>query len=442
MGLSFARSARRELADRIRRRWGTTALAWPHGVMTLDALHAELLRHLLRTELLQWPGGHTELTIIDTWRGQTGSRFMTKDLAFRRVVTLSGTRVTSRGVKIARADYGIGKREDFDGHLATGLCTHDEVREVLRLAIGQDALQRAISLYLVGTVRSMVVDEVFDANTLDLVVLVLAFTAGIATTLVGDPWQALYDFRGARPDFVPQLVRANGFETFPVTQSFRFETDEMRTIASRLRAGQSVDVGLGEAGEVDVVLAARWSSLWDSDECVLPLSFGVIDNQTDAATVLLLDVLVRAHFGVQAIYAEEAATLLGISPDALRTDGPRALGPVLEMLRAGAGASSSMDQLRTAMRQLGSQRQLRPLRADREALHMARLSAIGRRASHARCVPGMTVHQAKGREWDRVGVRLTAPQLERLASGLSVDEADDRLIYVALTRAKQTVRQI
>ena len=171
-------------------------------------------------------------------------------------------------------------------------------------------------------------------------------------------------------------------------------------------------------------------------------SGGVIDNQTDAATVLLLDVLVRAHFGVQAIYAEEAANLLGITPDVLRTDGPRALGPVLEALRAGAQALSSMDQLRAAMRTLGSQRQLRLLRADREAVHMARLAAIGRRASHPRCVPGMTVHQAKGREWDRVGGRLTVPQLERLASGLAVDEADDRLIYVALTRAKRSVHQI
>ena len=57
-------------------------------------------------------------------------------------------------------------------------------------------------------------------------------------------------------------------------------------------------------------------------------------------------------------------------------------------------------------------------------------------------VCGMTVHQAKGKEWHAVGVRLRQGQTERLASGLSEDNADDRVLYVALTRAHQTVRLV
>jgi hypothetical protein len=53
-------------------------------------------------------GGHTELTVLDTWRGQTGARWMSKDMDYRRVAVLYGTTVGSRGVKITRPDYNIG----------------------------------------------------------------------------------------------------------------------------------------------------------------------------------------------------------------------------------------------------------------------------------------------------------------------------------------------
>ncbi|MEU4157874.1 3'-5' exonuclease [Actinoplanes sp. NPDC026670] len=57
----------------------------------------------------------------------------------------------------------------------------------------------------------------------------------------------------------------------------------------------------------------------------------------------------------------------------------------------------------------------------------------------ARPVPGLTVHQAKGCEWDAVGVCLTATQRAALASGLDPANSNHRIIYVALTRAKSTV---
>src|SRR6266571_3383926 len=55
LALSFARSAKQELAERIRWRWGTRALAWPHEAVTLDGLHRELVTYLLRTGVIQWP---------------------------------------------------------------------------------------------------------------------------------------------------------------------------------------------------------------------------------------------------------------------------------------------------------------------------------------------------------------------------------------------------
>lgn len=51
-------------------------------------------------------------------------------------------------------------------------------------------------------------------------------------------------------------------------------------------------------------------------------------------------------------------------------------------------------------------------------------------------VPGLTVHQAKGREWDKVGLVLADSELSSLGVGLDPDRASNRRLYVACTRAR------
>jgi DNA helicase-2/ATP-dependent DNA helicase PcrA len=70
LGVSFARSATQEFRHRVHGRWGASAVGWPHDIKTLDSLHCELISHLLVTSTLRWPGGHTELTVLDTWRAR------------------------------------------------------------------------------------------------------------------------------------------------------------------------------------------------------------------------------------------------------------------------------------------------------------------------------------------------------------------------------------
>jgi DNA helicase-2/ATP-dependent DNA helicase PcrA len=288
------------------------------------------------------------------------------------------------------------------------------------------------------------VDEIFDANNLDLAVVILAGDIGIPITLIGDPWQALYEFRGAKPELIPRLVETQGYATFPVSESFRFVTDEMRHLATDLPTGRPVALAKGTADEANVVLAAQWDTLWQADARILPLSFGKIDNQTDAALVILLDQVVKAHFNQGAVFATEAITLLGLDPDIVRADGPVALMPVLALLSLGtpSATAAAIDLLRKAMRQLGSRRQLRRLKAISEAAQLERLQALAQRMKQPTLVPGMTVHQAKGQEWPVVGVRLTPSQVERLSQGLSQDSAEDRLLYVAITRARSAVRLV
>lgn len=57
-----------------------------------------------------------------------------------------------------------------------------------------------------------------------------------------------------------------------------------------------------------------------------------------------------------------------------------------------------------------------------------------------RYVPGLTFHQAKGREWDNVDVALEASARTTLAAGLDGSKEADRKLYVALTRGAQTTR--
>ena len=69
--------------------------------------------------------------------------------------------------------------------------------------------------------------------------------------------------------------------------------------------------------------------------------------------------------------------------------------------------------------------------------HTKRLAVLQARVAHpGRPVPGLTTHQAKGGEWDYVGVLLGDAERRALSAGLSVTQDTHRKIYVATTRAR------
>lgn len=70
--------------------------------------------------------------------------------------------------------------------------------------------------------------------------------------------------------------------------------------------------------------------------------------------------------------------------------------------------------------------------------HTGRLADLATRVCYSgRPVPGLTTHQAKGREWEAVGVRLSSGDREALAGGLAVQVDTHRQLYVACTRARR-----
>jgi DNA helicase-2/ATP-dependent DNA helicase PcrA len=115
--------------------------------------------------------------------------------------------------------------------------------------------------------------------------------------------------------------------------------------------------------------------------------------------------------------------------------------PIVEMLVDGLGAEEVMEALRATLPSLGARRPNR-LTASKHAKRLEELDLLGERLRRGNLVPGMTVHQAKGREWPRVGVVLTKTDIELLSEGLKPLTDEHCILYVALTRAMERCGRI
>lgn len=429
VAVSFTRSATWELRRRVRQSWGPSALCWPHRVITLDTLIYSLLEYLLETGQICWPGGHRHLDIHDSWK-VIAEFFWIRGIAG---LNLDGQRVTVWS-GYARNSATRVNPQRYQAAIEAGICTHEEVRDVLGLALQLPLIAESLAQRLAMTIRALIVDEIFDANSLDIAVIELAARV-CPVTVVGDPWQALYGFRGAKPDEVPGLLARTGIAQLPLSVSFRWRTDEQQLLADRLRAGEGVTLPSGADDSVDVVLACQWKQLWETGTRVLPLAFGSAKGNTpEAAATLLLNQLTRKVFGENATYLSDALATLGITD----LDAPRRLEPALQAVIEDL-ASSGKPALNTAYQSLvaairSETRREFPIAHWR---YTQRLGDLRSRLSYSgQLIPGMTVHQAKGREWNRVGVRLSEEDVAILAGGLHVDNERHRQLYVACTRAR------
>lgn len=444
LGLSFNRAAVAELRSRIEARWGQDCLSAPHQVVTLDQLHVELLLRMLGAGLIHWPNDLTELEVRDDYRGIDGFRFLRPPNNYLRVAGLDAQHnVVSRGRKVEQPVTGIGNVAAHDAILAAGVVSHDDVRHILIHAMQVAELREFAASWVASNYRAIIIDEVYDAALLDLNVAYLAAESGLSVTLIGDPWQALYKWRGATPTEVQKLLDAttDQFVEYQQPQSFRFMGDQMPGLASALREGESVTLPTGTSDGVQVALSRNWGPLWSAGDNILPLSFRTIDNLTDAALNLMLDVVTRGRLGVAAFGREAAIARLGLNRDHFLAEQDRVLQPVIEALRGGASPVDALDALRSAIASFGVTRPRR-LAANAEADREEQLARLAVRLNQQTSIPGLTVFQAKGREWERVGVVLTRGQRALLDAGLHALDDEHCILYVALTRAKRVCLEL
>ena len=313
--------------------------------------------------------------------------------------------------------------------------SHEDVRSVLLSAFQDPNLVMWAQAWINASYRGLIIDEVYDADPLDLTVAGLSINAGLDVTLIGDPWQALYGWRGATPERVAILLNAAPFIQYDQPESFRFEGEQMPALAAELRAGRPVSIPAVSSTDVDVALSRRWRDLWQVGENVLPLAFRSVGNGIDAMLSILLDQVTRSSLGRRAFGLQSAHVQLGLDEVSLSERKVAVITPIVEQLVAGRPAVEVLALLRNAAVTLGARRRPNRLPRDGEQIRQSELEALRQRLGRRDLIPGLTVHQAKGCEWQRVGVALRPADLVRLSQGLHELEPEDCVLYVAITRA-------
>ena len=153
--VSFARSAVAELRVRVATRWGSRTLLPPNLVTTMDGLHRRVVEFLLLTGLVTWPGGVTRPQLIDSWARQRGAvRVRAGSRQSQRwEFGMNDTTLAAAYREVEAPCWGMPykNRDDWVESLADGVCSHDEIRQIVGLALGKPQLRTEIDAYLSRT---------------------------------------------------------------------------------------------------------------------------------------------------------------------------------------------------------------------------------------------------------------------------------------------------
>ena len=111
-------------------------------------------------------------------------------------------------------------REVWEKH---GLMTHSDCAYVAARLLKDDDWRDRIAAGFGARFSNLLIDEVQDIGTFRLKALLnLAELSDVDVFLVGDPDQAIYQFRGATPSQISDLVEERNFVSYPVPKTYRF----------------------------------------------------------------------------------------------------------------------------------------------------------------------------------------------------------------------------
>jgi superfamily I DNA/RNA helicase len=486
--LSFTNVAADEIRKRCVAAGKQTLASYPHFVGTLDAFIARYLVVPFGTpDAIGLP-----VKILDSWeranvtvRAPQGvsSPPVTLD-AFPRNINREYTILASaehdefarKALEENRSGWLSKAKAVHKSWLARGFMSCADARVLAARSLRDYKTSRPLVRALKARFRLVIVDEVQDCNDLDIEIVDRLHDAGIRTVLIGDPDQSIFGFRGARA----ALDGPRGKRTpFSMTGNFRSSLDICK-VGSSLRGEKRIDEPRGHASsveghvvvleyeQIDAGLGNRFARIAEQRDIALRDCAVLAYKEGEARTAAGLPILATseaylarlaqavAHYhghaaherlrGVEIVEAILRARLdenpdshPGTSPNAvahdawLRQTAQRILG-----LLSSRGTAPWLDTCRTAFNAVPAPTG-RAYRKSAEQLLRPGKNPVPSPNSDGISVTAMTVHRAKGREFEGVLLMLSP---KKLVANLDAwhQRADDdvrRVYYVAATRAKR-----
>jgi DNA helicase II / ATP-dependent DNA helicase PcrA len=448
---AFTREATNELRDRIERRYGPAALRWPHACWTIDELVRHLFEVLARNGLI---GSELETvalsTVLDTWQGYEGDVYVSSERQPKRFQTATlgtfrrkGPTVQLRQRTPKKPCYDVKSKRNL---LLNGIWTHQDIRDFVVSCLREDRCRLLLSEYVAARWHEVIVDECFDGNDEDTEVWSLLAAHTQRLTLFGDHWQAIYEFRRSDASAVRAWATsqmAPQREPLRLTESHR-HSPAMALLCEQARNGSPIALPTwleGTHPEVDIALGRWWSDLRRSG--IRPDQLGSLRSCTHA----LLEIAYQQVVFGQSTFRGDARAAILIR----MVSGDDSLSVFPELSGCLAACSDILDFLKLCQERFeaagidtkdftasynGSRRGRRGERWGADVDHRLEFARSNPSLSSRR---GITIHSAKGREWEHVGVVPNGSLKDRLKEGLSVDDEEDRIVFVGISRARQGV---
>jgi DNA helicase-2/ATP-dependent DNA helicase PcrA len=342
--------------------------------------------------------------------------------------------------------YDIWDELDPDSTQSEGL---DQVEELLR--VSNDESSRLIDfddMIYMPLIKSapfsqydwVLIDEAQDSNRVRREMASRMLRPGGSLVAVGDRHQAIYGFTGADNDALDILRREFGCKELPLTTTYR--CPKAQQYVSHIQAADSAAEGLVKSQ----TLAEFWQRSASLDK-----SDAILCRNTKPLIDLAFE-LIRRNIGCHVEGREIGESLVRLVEKFKSATNLRELRNQLEeymevevsrleakgQMGKAAGISDRVETLLVVIDNLDPQET--PLSVK------LKLSLLFGDTTPGQPSPSLTlctIHKAKGREWDRVflwGRNLYQPS--RFATQDWQKQQETNLIYVAITRAKETLVEV